>query len=106
MATSSAISIPAFVFLLILPATNNVFSGNLPENPSWVKNGYVNSELLLGKLAEPVQARYIAYEDYDPNEYWADAFANYVAGNINKKTKAGMDMAEDVAKALQPYINP
>ncbi len=88
-----------------VPATNDVFSGSLPKSPTWVKNGYVNSELLLGKLADPVQAQPMN-EPYDPHEYWADAFANYVAGNINLAKSEGADMATDVANALQPYVNP
>lgn len=82
-----------------------MFSGGLPAKPTWVKDGYVNSELLLGKLTEPVQAKPMN-EPYSPNEYWADAFANYVADNIDLNRSAGMDMATDVAKALQLYINP
>ena len=89
-----------------VPTTNDVFSGGLPENPDWVKDGYVNSELLLGKLTEPVQAKYIANEAYLPTEYWADAFANYVAGNINLADPRGRAMAQDVSDALKPYINP
>ncbi len=88
------------------PATKDVFSGSLPADPSWVKDGYVNSQLLLGKLTEPVQAKYIANESYDPYEYWADAFANYVADNINLNDPVGAAMVADVANALQPYINP
>jgi RHS repeat-associated protein len=111
-AASSNTRIPLINFLhetghLIdaVPATKDVFSGSLPTNPTWIKDGYVNSDLLLSKFAEPVQAKPMN-EPYDTDEYWADAFANYVSGNINLKSPEGMDMATDVANALNPYINP
>lgn len=110
--SSPSLNIPLINFLhetshLIdaVPATKDVFSGSLPGNLTWVKNGYVNSELLLHKFAQPVQAKPMN-EPNDPDEYWADALANYVAGNIDLSQSAGVDMATDVAKALQPYINP
>lgn len=82
------------------------FSGSLPDDPSWVKDGYVNSDILLGKLMQPVQAKYIENESYDAYEYWADAFANYVAGNINLGDTIGVAMAADVENALNPYTHP
>jgi RHS repeat-associated protein len=99
-----------------VPATANVFSGpltadrnNPSNNPDWTANGFVNEKLLLGKLFQPVQASYIKdkagnlLEDFDTNEYWADAFANYVADNINKSQSAGMNMYNYVNDALNPY---
>ncbi|MDX9993406.1 MAG: RHS repeat-associated core domain-containing protein [Anaerolineales bacterium] len=94
------------------PATRNVFSGSLPDKPSWVVNGFVYEEILLGKIAQPVQSKYIVdkngkqTESYSPNEYWADAFANYVGDNIDLEQSAGAALAADVANALNPYINP
>ena len=43
-----------------------------------------------------------------PNEWWADAFANYVAGNINvnEPTGTGRDMYNYVHDALQQNIIP
>lgn len=47
-------------------------------------------------------------EANDPNEFWADAFANYVAGNINQKEPSGeaQKMYDYVHDALNPYANP
>jgi len=91
-----------------VPATADVFSGPLKgTTPNWVdSNGYVDANLLLGKLYQPVQAKYISGEDFDINEYWADAFANYVAGNIDLSNPAGKDMHDYVSGALSPYANP
>jgi len=92
----------------LVPATYNVFSDPLRnETPTWVKDGYVNRELLGGVFSQPVQAMPMD-EPYDPYEYWADAFANYVAGNINltEKTGAGQKMYDYVNGALSPYITP
>jgi hypothetical protein len=58
------------------------------------------------RTARSLQSREPMNEPYDPHEYWADAFANYVAGNINLAKSEGADMATDVANALQPYVNP
>jgi len=51
-----------------------------------------------------VQARQ-TYFDFGPTEQWADAFANYVADNINLKTAEGAAMYDFVTGALSPYIN-
>jgi hypothetical protein len=99
-----------------VPPTANVFSGpitadrnNPSNNPGCTKNGYVNSELLLGKLIEPVQAINMG-EAYDTDEYWADAFANYVADNILTGpldvTGEGQKMYNYVFLALNPQLNP
>jgi hypothetical protein len=95
-----------------VPATVNVFSGpitadpnNPSNNPSWTMDGYVNSKLLLGILKEPIQAFNMG-EAYDTNEYWADAFANYVADNIDLEQSAGMDMYRYVNNALFQVIYP
>ena len=91
-----------------VPATADVFSGPLKDTtPNWVdSNGYVDANLLLGKLYQPVQAKYIPGEDFDENEYWADAFANYVASNIDLSNPAGKNMHDYVTGALSPYANP
>jgi len=39
-------------------------------------------------------------EDYDSQEYWADAFANYVGHNIDTTSNRGKRMAYDVNDAL------
>jgi len=88
-----------------VPATKDAFSGSLPEKATWIEDGYVNDDLLLGKLVEPVQAKPMN-EPYYRDEYWADAFANYVANNIDLNQAAGLDMATDVTNAFQPFINP
>jgi len=58
------------------------------KNPSWVSNGVINPDALLTLILinDPnyayVQARQ-TYSGQGPSEQWADAFANYVAGNID-----------------------
>jgi len=37
---------------------------------------------------------------------WADAFANYVAGNIDLGKTTGREMANDVINALNLYLSP
>jgi hypothetical protein len=82
-----------------VPATDNVFSNQIPERPTWVKDGYVDREILGNRFTEPVQAKPMN-ESYIPKEYWADAFANYMAGNINLAKPAGSDMYNFVSGAL------
>ncbi len=88
----------------MVPSTRNVFSGPLAGNkPSWIdKDGYVDSNLLLNKLSEPVQAKPLG-EAFDPNEYWADAFANYIADNINLSIPNGNTMSSDINLDLTSY---
>ena len=88
----------------MVPTTSDVFSNPLAEEkPSWVdKNGYVDRSLLLNKFYQPVQAKPLG-EAYDPSEYWADAFANYVADNINLNIPNGSSMYSDVNLELDPY---
>jgi hypothetical protein len=95
-----------------IPATKDIFSDPFrPEKggatPTWVKDGYVNSDLLGDMFYQPVQAIPMN-EPNDPNEYWADSFGNYVAGNINltELTGEGQNMYDYVYRALSPYINP
>lgn len=91
-----------------VPATYNVFSDPLrSETPTWVKDGYVDRDLLGDKFNQPVQSIPMN-EPNDPNEYWADAFANYVAGNINlaEPTGKGQNMYDYVFGVLNPYANP
>jgi hypothetical protein len=99
-----------------VPATKDVFSGPLGgTKPSWVDSqGFVDEHLLLGKVSQPVQSKYIIDENgnrteaFHPNEYWADSFANYVAGNINlsEHSGGGQAMYDYVNQALSPYTNP
>jgi hypothetical protein len=44
-------------------------------------------------------------EPYKPNEYWADAAANFVAGNINLAESSGeaQNMYDSVNGMLFPY---
>jgi hypothetical protein len=44
------------------------------------------------------------FSNFGPSEQWADAFANYVAGNINLNNSEGKDMYEFVSSALSQYI--
>ena len=84
-------------------ATRGVFSGPLNgKTPTWVKDGYLNSELLINQSGQPVQAKPMN-EPYDTGEYWADAFGNYVSDNIDTSQSAGMNMFNFVNDALNPY---
>ena len=107
---SSSTKIPSINFLhetghLLdnVPATEDVFSDQVSATPTWVKVGYVDKGILGRKFTEPVQAIPMN-EPYQSGEYWADAFANYVADNINMSTPAGQDMYDFVTAALAPYI--
>ena len=86
-----------------VPATEDVFSGQVPTTPTWVKDGYVDRGILGRKFSEPVQAIPMN-EPNSPGEYWADAFANYVADNIDLMKSAGQGMYNFVAAALAPYV--
>jgi RHS repeat-associated protein len=86
-----------------VPATEDVFSNQVPTTPTWVKDGYVDRGILRGKFNEPVQAIPMN-EPNQPGEYWADAFANFVADNINLSKLSGQDMYDFVTAALAPYI--
>ena len=93
-------------------STKDVFSDPFrSENggaaPTWVHDGYVDRALLGNKFKEPVQAKPMNEAD-SPNEFWADAFANYVAGNINllEPSGEGQKMYDYVHDALNPYANP
>ena len=41
----------------MLPATNDVFSGQINGNPDWTRDGYVDREILNNMFLQPVQAR-------------------------------------------------
>jgi RHS repeat-associated protein len=97
-----------------VPSTLDVFSDPFRSNkggatPTWVKDGYVNRDLLGNMFTQPVQAKPMN-EPNSPNEYWADAFANYVANNIKTgpldPTGEGQQMYDYVYRALYPYANP
>jgi len=82
-------------------------------NPCWVaSDDKINPDALLGLYLQndpnyaSVEARQ-TYSHFGSSEQWADAFANYVAGNINLGSTAGTDMYNFVTGALAPYIgNP
>jgi RHS repeat-associated protein len=90
--------------LNMVPATANVFTGQIPESPTWVdKDGYVDRNIVETELGrQPIQAHPMG-EAFDIGEYWADAFANFVATNINLSTPGGKDMYGFVSDALAPY---
>lgn len=95
-----------------VPGTWDVFT-NAVENlkgPSWVGSDLkINPDaLLLGRVTNDpnyseVEARQ-TYSDFGPSEQWADAFANYVAGNIDLDSGKGRAMWNFVHAALAPYI--
>ncbi len=74
-----------------VPGLKDVFTNAVAKegNPSWIdSNKKINIEALLsGTIANDpnypsVQARQ-TFSNFGPSEQWADAFANYVAGNID-----------------------
>jgi hypothetical protein len=72
-----------------VPNLINAFSDQIEETPNWVdENGYVDRKILGDKFRQPVQAIPMN-EPFDPWEYWADSFANYVAGNIDLSNLRG-----------------
>ena len=86
--------------LNFVPATNNVFSDPLKAKLEWVgDDGYVRRDILGDMFFEPVQSRPMK-EPNNPWEYWADAFGNYMAGNIDLSDPLGSDMANYVSGAL------
>jgi hypothetical protein len=108
---NSGIAIPDINFLhemgqLIdaVPATRDAFSGLIQGTPNWVdEKGYVNSQLLGRKFTQPVQA-YPMGEAFDKDEYWADAFGNYMADNIDVSLPAGLEMYIFVRVALARHM--
>ncbi len=96
-----------------VPATKDVFSGPLKGTPpNWVDSeGFVDETILLKNYSQPVQSKHILdkngnyLEDFKPNEYWADAFANYMAGNIDLGETAGQHMYNYVRDALSPFAD-
>ena len=83
---------------------------SLGDHASFVDgpNGGINSDALISQniLNDPnyasVQARQ-TFSNGGPSEQWADAFANYVAGNINLGGPQGNDMNRFVTGILGPY---
>jgi hypothetical protein len=84
----------------------DIFSAPLNgPKPTWVtEDGYVDTNFLLHKYTDEEQARPMN-EPFAPNEYWADAFANYMGGNIDLRYAAGVDMSIYVHSALAPYAS-
>jgi hypothetical protein len=94
-----------------VPGMKNVFTDAVKnqKNPSWVRDGYVNTDaLVIGRVPDAYYGTTDATQAYNsgPSEEWADAFANFVAGNIDlsKPTGPGIDMHNFVTAALAPYI--
>jgi hypothetical protein len=97
-----------------VPGYDDKFSGQI-TNPSWVslemtKNDGLQPVINPKALTNPrvndpnygtVGARQ-TFNGWGPREQWADAFANYVAGNINMARSEGQDMASFVTGALAP----
>jgi RHS repeat-associated protein len=82
----------------------NTFSGGISDTPIWVdSNGYVDRDVLLNMFSQPVQAAPLG-ESWDTDEYWADAFANTVVGNVNLTDPVGQAMADFVNNSLAPYM--
>jgi hypothetical protein len=93
--------------------TWNVFTAAVSRenNPSWVSENLINPSALNSTSItnDPnygiVQARQ-TYNNPGPSEQWADAFANYVANNIDLTSPEGMDMNNFITSTLSPYIHP
>jgi hypothetical protein len=89
-----------------VPALKDVFTHAVDHesNPDWVSNGYVNADaaLLSGRVPDANHGTADATQAYNPgsSEEWADAFANYVAGNIDLAKPAGASMYNFVTGAL------
>ena len=83
--------------------------------PSWVSNNNQGNPVInpdaLKSLEIANDPNYTdihpkarqTYYGFGPAEQWADAFANYVAGNINLTTDAGRDMDKFMRNTLAPY---
>jgi hypothetical protein len=95
-----------------VPRTKNVFRDAVSDedSPSWVLNKIINSDALIeypwvtdDLTYSNVQALQ-TYRDQGPAEQWADAFANYIACNIDFFAAPGAAMYNFVYGALAPYI--
>lgn len=92
-----------------VPGLKDVFTNSVEdENPSWVSNDYI-SQGALEEYRISNDPNYNspgpqAIQAYNPGpaEQWADAFANYVAGNINLASSEGRDMYNFVHDILIP----
>ena len=94
------------------PGMVNVFSGNPNINsPDFITDeGYLDTNSLISmsiyENRDAIQHPYSILDDatIGAQEHWADAFANYVAGNINLAKSQGEAMYDFVTVALAPYI--
>jgi hypothetical protein len=92
-----------------LPGMKDVFTNAVKNegSPSWVQGGFINKDALisLNITNDPNYASVQAIQAYNTglSEEWADAFANYVVGNINTVVSPGMDMYNFVTAVLSPY---
>jgi hypothetical protein len=97
-----------------VPGTWNVFSSAVSKesNTSWILSDKKINPVALKSLTikndpnyDSVQARQ-TYYGFGPAEQWADAFGNYVAGNIDlsKPAGPGIDMYNFVTATLAPYM--
>jgi len=90
---------------------NPFTEGSFDENPPpWVENGYISDNAITSPSIsnDPNYPRVQAKQASGPggSEIWADAFANYVAGNIDlgDPNGQGMDMYNFVTGEL--FGNP
>jgi len=94
-----------------VPGTWDVFTNAVASlnSPSWVGSDLrlnpdaLKSRSIYNDPNYPVVAARQTYSGFGPSEQWADAFANYVAGNINLSEDVGREMYNFVRGALAPY---
>ncbi len=95
-----------------VPKFKDVFTNAVEslDNPNWVaSDGRINPKALksITIASDPnysnVEARQ-TFSNFGPSEQWADAFANYVAGNIKlvQPDSPGMNMYSFVTNTLDP----
>ncbi len=90
------------------PGMEDEFTNAVPNDASWVSGDKINPNALLdpNSVYDPNYGQAQAIQGIltvGPPDQWADAFANYVAGNI-KPTGPGAAMYTFVQGALAPYI--
>lgn len=95
-----------------VPNTLNLFTQAVEKQgePDWVdEDKQINPDALQHLVIkndpnyESVKARQ-TYTDFGASEQWADALANYVAGNINMNRQEGIAMFSFIEVTLEPFI--